>query len=146
MAVGLFLEKEHRPTGKEIKLALGKRYGIFQTLLDAMKRNYQLEGEWNYGGKNYGWNLRFRKSGKTLLNLFPHDGFPVALVVLGTEQVEKSRSLKLSKNVKDVFAKALQFFDGRWLYVPVKTAKDAKDIQALIALKRKPAPLDPTFV
>jgi hypothetical protein len=143
MAVGLFLEKEHRPTAKEIERGLGKRFGLFQTLVDFMKRSYQLEGEWNFGGKNYGWNLWFRRSGKTPLNLFPQDGFPVAQVVLGKEQIEKARSLKLGKHVAEVYSKASQFHDGRWLYAPVKTAQDAKDIQALIALKRKPAPLDP---
>ncbi len=41
--------------------------------------------------------------------------------------------------VAEVFAGALQFHDGRWIYAPVKTAKDVKDIQDLVALKRKPA-------
>jgi hypothetical protein len=140
MPVGLFLDKEHRPTGREIERALGRRYVLFQTLVDFMKRSYQLKGEWIFGGKNYGWNLWFRRSGKTLLNLFPQDGFPVAQVVLGKEQVKKARSLKLGKHVAEVFSKAAQFHDGRWLYAPVKTAKDAADIQELIALKRKPAP------
>jgi hypothetical protein len=140
MGVGLFLDKEHRPTGKEIERALGKRYALFQALVVFMKRSYQLEGDWNYGGKNYGWNLWFRKSGKTLLNLFPQDGYPVAQVVLGNQLVENAGPLKLGKHVQDVFSKAAQFFDGRWLYIPVKTAKDAADVQALVALKRKPAP------
>ncbi len=140
MGVGLFLDKDHRPTGKEIERALGKRYTLFRALVDFMKRSYQLEGDWNYGGKNYGWNLWFRKGGKTLLNLFPQDGYPVAQVVLGNQLVEKAGPLKLGKHAKDVFSKAAQFFDGRWLYIPVKTAKDAADIQNLIAPKRKPAP------
>ena len=138
MSVGIFLDKEHRPTGKEIERAVGNRYGLFQTLVDFMKRGYQLEGEWNYGGKNYGWNVWFRRSGKTLLNLFPQDGFCVAQVVLGKEQIEKAKLLKLGKRVAEVFSNAPQFHDGRWLYAPVKTAKDAKDICVLVALKRKP--------
>lgn len=140
MSVGTFLDKEHRPTEKEIKRALGKRYGLYKALIDFMKRSYQLDGELSYGGKNYGWNLWFRRSGKTLLNLFPQDGFCIAQVVLGKEQIEKAKVLKLGKRVAEVFSKASQFHDGRWLYAPVKTAKDAKDIQDLVALKRKPAP------
>jgi hypothetical protein len=129
MTVGLFLDKDHRPTGKEIRRALGKRHGLFQALIDFMKRGYQLEGEWNYGGKNYGWNLWFRRGGKTLLNLFPQDGFPVAQVVLGRDQVVKARSLKLGKHVADVFSKAAQFHDGRWMYASVKTAKDETEFR-----------------
>lgn len=70
----------------------------------------------------------------------PQAGFSVAQVVLGKEQVEQARSLTLGKHVAEVFSKAAQFHDGRWLYAPVKTVKDAKDIQELVALKRKPAP------
>jgi len=55
-----------------------------------MKRNYPLDGELSYGGKSYGWNLWFRRSGKTLLSLFPQDGFCVAQVVLGKEQIERA--------------------------------------------------------
>ena len=140
MSIGIFLDKEHRPTQKEIERALGKRYVLYKALIDFMQRCYQLGGELSYGGKNYGWNLWFRRSGKTLLNLFPQDGFCIAQVVLGKEQIEKARSLKLGKRVAEVFSNASQFHDGRWLYAPVKTAKDAKDIQELVALKRKPAP------
>jgi hypothetical protein len=140
MSVGIFLDKEHRPTEKEIDRALGKRYGLYKALIDFMNRSYQLDGKLSYGGKNYGWNLWFRRSGKTLLNLFPQNAFCIAQVVLGKEQIEKVRSLKLGKRVAEVFSKASQFHDGRWLYAPVKTAKDAKDIQKLVALKRKPAP------
>ncbi len=140
MTVGIFLEKDRPPTQKEIERALGKRYGLYELLVDFMKRSYQLDGTLSYGGKNYGWNLWFRRSGKTLLNLFPQDGFCVAQVVLGQEQIEKARTLKLGKRVAEVFSKASQFHDGRWLYAPVKTAKDARDIQELVALKRTPAP------
>lgn len=140
MSVGIFLDKEHHRTKKEIDRALGKRYGLYKALIDFIKRSYQLDGELSYGGKNYGWNLWFRRSGKILLNLFPQDGFCIAQVVLGKEQIEKARSLKLGKRVAEVFSNASQFHDGRWLYASVKTAKDAKDIQELVALKRKPAP------
>ncbi len=91
MTVGIFLDKEHRPSEKEIERALGKRYGLYRALVDFMKRSYQLDGDLSFGGKNYGWNVWFRRSGKTLLNLFPQDGFCVAQVVLGKEQIERAK-------------------------------------------------------
>jgi hypothetical protein len=138
MTIGIFLDQDHRPAKKEIERALGKRYALYRGLIDFMRRSYQLVGELSYGGKNYGWNLWFRRSGKTLLNLFPQDGFCVAQVVLGKEQIESAKRIKLGARVAEVFAGASQFHDGRWLYAPVKSAKDAEDIQALVALKRKP--------
>jgi hypothetical protein len=139
MGTGIFLEKEHRPSQGEIARTVGGKWELFRALAAFLRQNYQLDGELNYGGRNYGWNFWYRKSGKTLVNLFPQKGFLVAQVVLGKEQVEKGSMLALGKNVKDVFSRAPQFHDGRWLYIPVKSKRDVRDVQALILLKRKPS-------
>ncbi len=138
MPVGFFLDKDHSPTRKEMDRAMGAKAGLFRMLWDFMKQAYGMEGEWSYGGKNYGWNVWYRKSGKTLVNLFPQKGYLVAQVVLGKEQVEKAADLPLGKTVRAVFDRAPQFHDGRWLYIPVKTKRDTKDVQTLILTKRKP--------
>lgn len=138
MSVGIFGEKEGPPAPKDIDRALGAKRELFRQLTAFMDAMYRMKGDWAYGGKNYGWNIWYRVSGKTLLNLFPQKGFFVAQVVLGKEQVEKASGLTLGANVKDVFSRAAQFHDGRWLYIPVRTKRDVKDVQELIQLKRKP--------
>ncbi len=137
MAVGFFLEKDHKPSSKEIQQIVGKRWVLFRMLMDFMRGQYQMKGEWSFGGKNYGWNYWYRKSGKTLLNLFPQKDYFVAQVVLGKQQVEAASALSLGKNVACVFSRAPQFHDGRWLYIPVKSKRDATDVLKLICLKKK---------
>jgi hypothetical protein len=138
MGVGILLEKGHPPSRKEMERVVGPKAALFRALLDFMSASYQLEGERNFGGKNYGWNLWYRKRGKTLVNVFPQKGYFVAQVVLGKEQVEKVSALTLEKNVQGVFRQAPQYHDGRWMYIPVKTKRDVQDVQSLIRLKRKP--------
>ena len=138
MSIGVFDEKDHRPTRKDIERALGAKRALFEQLMVCMNAVYQMKGEWTYGGKNFGWNIWYRKSGETLLNLFPQKGYLVAQVVLGKEHVEKASALTPGANVKDVFSRAPQFHDGRWLYIPVRTKRDVVDVQALVQLKRKP--------
>jgi hypothetical protein len=140
MPVGIFLDREHKPSGREIGRITGTRYVLHKMLVDFMRKNYQLDGALSYGGRSYGWNLWFRSSGKTLLNLFPQKGYLVAQVVLGKEQIERAFGLRLGKNVAAAFTSASQFRDGRWVYAPVKTKRDAEDVEALVMLKRKPAP------
>jgi hypothetical protein len=48
--------------------------------------------------------------------------------------------LKLGKNVGTVLTETPQLHDGRWLFIKVKTAKDIKDIQQLLQVKRRPRP------
>lgn len=140
MAIGLFLDKDYQPTETAIFAALGAKRTLWEGLTQFIADNYPIPGEWNFGGKNYGWNLWYRKNGKTLVTLFPQDGYFVAQVVLGKDQVEQALALKLGKNVGTVLTETPQLHDGRWLFVKVKTAKDVKDLQQLLQIKRRPRP------
>jgi hypothetical protein len=42
-----------------------------------------MNAEFSFGGKNYGWNLRYLKRGKALVSLYPQSGRFVAQMVLG---------------------------------------------------------------
>jgi len=64
----------------------------------------------------------------------------VAQIVLGRDQVEQALTLKLGKNVGTVLAETPQLHDGRWLFITAKNAKDVKDIQQLLQVKRRPRP------
>ncbi len=140
MAIGLFLDKEYQPTETAVFVALGSKQPLWKELTQFIADNYPILGEWNFGGKNYGWNLWYRKSGKTLVTLYPQEGCFVAQIVLGKDQVEQALTLKLGKNVGTVLTETPQLHDGRWLFIKVKTPKDVKDIQQLLQIKRRPKP------
>ncbi len=143
MTIGLFTDKEHQPTTKEVFDALGAQQALWNGLTQFIADNYPIPGAWNYGGKNYGWNIWYRKSGKTLVTLYPQKGCFVAQIVLGKDQVEQALDLKLGKNVGTVLTETPQLHDGRWLFIKVKTAKDVEDVQQLLQVKRRPRPQQP---
>ena len=120
--------------------ALGVKRPLWEELLRFIAANYPIPGEWNFGGKNYGWNLWFRKSGKTLVTLYPQDRYFVAQIVLSKDQVEQAAALRLGKNVGTVLTETPQLHDGRWLFIKVKTKRDVVDIQQLLQIKRRPRP------
>jgi hypothetical protein len=140
VAIGLFLDKEYQPTETAVLEALGTKRSLWEELTQFIADNYPIPGEWNFGGKNYGWNFWYRKSGKTLLTLYPQVGYFMAQIVLGKEQVEQALTLKLGRNVGMVLTETPQLHDGRWLFIKVKTKKDVKDIQQLLQVKRRPKP------
>lgn len=140
MTIGLFADKEHQPTSTEVFEALGLKQALWERLTQFIADNYPIPGEWNFGGKNYGWNVWYRKSGKTLVTLYPQKGYFVAQIVLGKNQVEQALTLKLGKNAETVLTETPQLHDGRWLFIKVKTAKDVKDSQQLLQVKRRPKP------
>ena len=141
MSKGSFTDHEHRPTMEEIFTSLGSRRKAWDELNQYMLENYHVTGELLFGGVNYGWALRFRKSGKTLLTLFPRQRGFVANVVIGRSFLGQAQALKLGENARQVLDSAKRFHEGCWLYVKVRSKQDILDIQQLVALKLKPRPV-----
>ncbi len=78
MTIGLFADKDYQPTETAVLAALGAKRALWEELTQFIADNYPIPGEWNFGGKNYGWNLWYRKSGKTLITLYPQKGWCAA--------------------------------------------------------------------
>ncbi len=62
----------------------------------------------------------------------------VAQIVLGNVQVEQALQLELGEAVGTLLRETPQFHDGRWLFIPVRTARDAEDAKQLLQVKRRP--------
>lgn len=138
MSVGCFLDKNSMPSENDIASAMGTCYPLWQQLVTYIAETYQMEAPLSYGGKNYGWNLWFRKSGKALVSLYPQMEHFIAQVVLGKAQVEQAMSLPLGEKVGRLLRETPQLHDGKWLFIPVDSAQDVRDVQQLLLLKRKP--------
>lgn len=138
MAIGCFLEKDQAPTPAQIKDALGDSFPHWERLLEFIEETYQMPGELSWGGSKYGWNLWYRKSGKSLVSIYPQQGHFIAQVVLGREQVEKALALPLGAKVGGMVRETPQFHDGKWLFIPADSARDIEDIERLLLLKKKP--------
>lgn len=138
MAIGCFLDKERPPTDAEVKSALGVKFPLWQRIVQFLYDNYEMAADFSYGGKEYGWNLWYRKSGKSLVSLYPQTGGFVAQVVLGKDQTEQALTMKFCRNVDKLVRETPQLHDGKWLFIPIKSLAEAKDVERLLLLKRKP--------
>jgi len=138
MPIGYFLDKTQPPTPEELQAAMGSVFPLWQRLLRFIETNYKLPGELSYGGKNYGWNLWYRKSGKSLTSLFPQQNGFVAQVVLGRDQAGKAATLELGAKVRQLVDETQPLHDGKWLFIPVTDEADVMDVEKLLLLKRRP--------
>lgn len=138
MPLSHFVDKSSQPSSGEIEAILGTAFPLWQRLLRFMDDDYQMTGEMSYGGRNYGWNLWYRKSGKALISLYPQPGQLVAQVVLGKAQVEKALELGLGEKVGKMVRETPQLHDGKWLFIPVTSEADVQDIERLLLVKRRP--------
>jgi hypothetical protein len=141
MAPTAFMNRDHVPTESEIAEALGRSARLWARLTTYLADAYGIEPTYVPPSKSYGWDVKYRKGGRTLVSLTPDRGGFTALVVLGERESEAARALDLGDHVRGVFDSARQLRDGRWLFVPVESARDVEDVERLLAVKRKPRAL-----
>lgn len=108
-------------------------------LTQFFKQNYDTSPEVIFDRKQ-GWDVRYRKRGRTLITLTPETGAARVLMVLGREESEKAHSMrnKLSPKMSDSIESTKQLHDGRWLWIRLFNAEDVEDLEKLLPLKRKP--------
>jgi hypothetical protein len=135
MSVGVFTDKARAPTVEQVIEAIGSRRVVWEGILQVIRDCYSHQEDWRFYGKNYGWALRFRKSGKALASLYPAEGSFTVQLILSQADVDKTHSLKLGKRVRQIIEQAYPFPEGRWVFIPVNSGKDMRDVQQLLALK-----------
>ncbi len=138
-------EGARTPTEKEITEFIGEpAKGAWVELRRFLAENYDIIPEMIFGGAKHGWDVRYRKSGKTLVALTPEKGAVRVLIVLGREESEKALSMRkeLSSKMYKLIEDTKQLHDGRWLWIRLFSAKDAEDVKKLLPIKRKPKRLD----
>ncbi len=90
-----------------------------------------------------GWNVKYKKGGKSLCTLYPMDGFFIALVVIGEREAAQADLLLplCSDYTRALYARTASYMGGRWLMLEVTDAQILEDIKRLIHL-RVPIPAE----
>jgi hypothetical protein len=135
------LDKECKPGIKIIQKTIGKTAkAAWNSLQRFINKNYELTPETVFYGSNYGWALRYRKSGKTLCCFFPEEGAFSVLIVLGRKEIEKAMNMlcEFTSSTKEVVLNTPQLHDGRWLWIRIIRVDETYDIKNLIRIKRRP--------
>ena len=135
------IDGAHTPTEKEITDFIGEPAKTAWTeIARFVKEHYGIIPEIMFGGSKHGWEVRYRKSRKTLCTLTPEKGAVRILIVLGKQESEKALSMRneLSPKVYKLIEDTKQLHDGRWLWIRLFAAKDVEDVKKLLTMKRKP--------
>ncbi len=141
MSFERMLDKERLPTGKDIIDYLGRDAAqAWGDIVSFIEDNYNFTPEAVFGGKKYGWAVRYRRSGKSLCTLHPEKGAFTVLIVLGGRETEQTLSdlANFSPGVAELISSARQYHDGRWLWLRVLSKDDTADIKRLLQIKKKP--------
>lgn len=135
-------DPDRKPDAKALSAWLGRvNYSRWTSLSQYIETTYPgvFAPEWLFGGKKYGWVLRFKKS-KSFCTLIPERKRLVVLIVFGQTEREEAETIldELSPTVREGYNKATTYHDGKWVALTVARDETLRDIQRLLTVKRQP--------
>lgn len=74
----------------------------------------------------YGWNMKYKKSGKSLCTIYPREGYFTAMVVIGRAEKERAEAIlpDLSPRLKEIYEETKEGNGQRWLMIDIEDADE----------------------
>jgi len=122
--------------------AIGRYVGnpLWEQLCGYVEQTYQVEPLIGYSGCSMlpGWNVKYRKAGRTLCTLYPIRGHYMALVVIGERERGKFEAVfsSFSEYVQRLYHGTQSNMGQRWLMADVCEDAIVQDIKQCIAIRR----------
>jgi len=138
MTLSIFDNKLKQPADNEIAIVLDKAKQLWDELKECLVKNYNnILEEWKYYGKTSGWTLSLKHQKRTILYLFPCEGFFIVLFVFGKKATVAAKQSSLPKNILNAIRRAKPYVEGRSFRVEVKSAEDLENVKKLAGIKMK---------
>jgi hypothetical protein len=138
MSASVFDDISVKPDEKALLKAIGKKAVHWKKIKKHLEDEYgELIEDWKYYGKKTGWLLKTLKKKRNLFFCIPLKGGFHITFVFGDKAVSVVESSDLPETIKEELRNARKYAEGRGLRIDVKSAKDVKNIQKLVAIKVK---------
>ena len=132
---------EHAPSRSTLAELLGPSLlEIWEALCSAVEDAYDMERCWNPGGRDWTYEYKYRRGGKTLCCLYAKPNCLGFLIIFGTAERAKFEGIRtaLSEPIRRRYDEAKTYRDGKWvMFEPTSTA-ELDDYRKLLAIKRRP--------
>ena len=129
-----------RPTLEDISEFIGN--DLWGDMNDFLRQTYGVQPQTAYSScsAQRGWNVKYKKGGKSLCTLYPMDGYFIALVVIGAKETAEAEMLMplCTNYTQELYRQTAFSAGGRWLMMNVTDEKIWEDAKNLIKLRVKP--------
>ena len=129
------------PDKEDITKLVGKSlYNVWNELCALIDKNYNMDCFWDTGVKNWVYEYKYRKGGKTLCALYAKENCIGFMIILGKEERTKFEidRKNYSTKVQEIYDKSQTYHDGKWIMFEPKDTTLFDDFIKLLAIKRKP--------
>lgn len=131
----------HIPSYEDIWEYLGEGKSYWDEFTEYIEETYRVKPKIEYSrcSAQPGWNVKYKKSSKSLCTLYPMDGYFIALVVVGAKEEEEVNAGMnaglFTDYVKELYDKTSYSAMGRWLMIEVRNKDVINDIKQLISIR-----------
>ena len=129
------------PDEEQLESLLGETaIEAWNELIQFVDSNYEFAPVWDEGGKYGIWEVKYRRSGRTLCAFYVGNGQFTVLVIFGKAEREKFElsQKEFSPEIIELYTNTRQYHDGKWLWINVFDMSLVEDIKRLIMIKKKP--------
>lgn len=109
---------------------------LCKTLIDEYQAKVRIEFSKDVWAR--GWNIKFRKSGRSLCVLYPKKKYFTMLIVIGRREKEMFDHLydQLSDEMRNIYLSTKEGMDQRWLMIDITSENEVyRDALRLIEIR-----------
>ena len=129
------------PAREALRSLLGDELlAVWERTCARIETLYDMERLWDRGYRDWAYAYKYRRGGKTLVALYANRGGMGVQVIFGRaerERLERQRG-DLSPETLAAYGRANTYHDGKWVMFEPEDAGSLPDLEALLALKRRP--------
>ena len=135
---------DQKPSMEDIRSFIGEAKPLWDELVSFIEQAYKSKPQQDYSKcpAQPGWNVKFKKGGKSLCTLYPMQDYFIVLIVVGAREenaVEAAaRADVFAGYVKALYQKTVFSAMGKWLMIEVKDETVLEDIKRLIEIRMRP--------
>jgi hypothetical protein len=137
MSKGFYTDRPFKPTEIDILRIIGSARNNWEFIHWHLSDVLKLKGDLKFYGINYGWAIRFKKSGKSIAALYPDKDRFTVQIILNKCQVDSALLTDMDFKIIEKIRVQEAIHEGKWIYLQVDKETDLNDILKLIDIRIK---------
>ena len=130
-----------RPEEHALCALLGEDlYRVFMDLTDMIDARYDVDRTWDKGFRDWLYEYKYRRGGKTLCTFYMKENEASFLVTLGKAERDKVETKRdaFSDAFWALYENTHTYHDGKWLWIRLDRNFNMNDAGEVLKIKRRP--------
>ena len=101
--------------------------------------NQNMERLWDRGGREWTYEYKYRRGGKTLCTLYAKENTIGVMIIFGKYEREKFEEYRTnySLETQEIYDESKTYHDGKWMMFRLTDTSLFPDMEKLLLIKRK---------